>query len=160
MTHPNYFPIFIPSAERLFLVVGGGNVAWRRIQTLRRFRWRIRVVAPAVKAEIAALAAQDRLEWRARTFEPGDLEGVTLATAATDMRTVNQQVGMLCRARGIPVSVADCPAECDYFFPAVAVQGDVVAGISGNGENHHTVAKAAARVRTALSQMDEEERME
>ena len=74
MTGPNYFPIFIPSAERLFLVVGGGAVAWRRIQTLRRFRWRIRVVAPAVKAEIAALASEDRLEWRARTFEPGDLD--------------------------------------------------------------------------------------
>ena len=158
MDNPNYFPIFIPSEGRTFLVVGGGKVALRRIRTLTRFRWRIRVVAPRVETEVAALAQADTLEWRDRVFEMADLDGVVMATAATDDRSVNRQVGILCRERGIPVSVADCPSECDYFFPAVAVRDQLVAGVTGDGLNHHEVARAAAAVRSALARMDAEDK--
>lgn len=156
----NYFPLFVLSEDRLFVVVGGGNVAWRRIKTLMRFRWRICVVAPDVKPEIAVLAREGALEWLARDFEAEDLLGAQVATAATDDREVNRYVGELCRAQGIPVSVADCRLACDYFFPAVALQGRVVAGITGDGTDHHVVARAAAAVRRTLRQLcvQEEER--
>lgn len=152
-----HFPMFVTCAGRVFLVVGGGRVALRRVRTLMKFDFDIRIVSPEAEAEIALLAEEGQIRWIGRSFEPDDLEGVDIAAACTDDRAVNRLIGELCRKKRIPVSVADAPGECSYFFPAVAFGEDIVAGIAGNGTDHRAVAAAAQRVRGALDQDDSED---
>ena len=145
----SHFPLFIPTNGKTALVVGGGAVAARRVAALRRFCWNIRVVSPQAVEELQALCRQGALRWEKRAFHTCDLDGVFLAVAATCSREVNRLVGEEAKKRGVAVSVADCKAECSFYFPAVAERGRVVAGICGDGNNHFAVAQAARLVRRA-----------
>lgn len=146
-----YFPLFTPCGGRVFLVIGGGCVATRRVRTLLQFDFKIRLVSPEASEEIQALADAGSIEWIRRGFEPDDLDGVSIAAACTDDRQINRLAGDLCHARNVPVSVADAPGECSYFFPAVACSESIVAGIAGDGRNHRAVALAARSVRSVLN---------
>ncbi len=146
----SHFPIFVPVQGRKVLVVGGGKIAQRRVKTLCRFDWRVKVVSPEAGEGIRALADAGRLDWEARCFAPDDLDGVFLAVAATDDRKVNHMVGTLAQERGVFVSVADDREACSFFFPAVAVGEKLTAGIVGDGTDHAAVSRAAKRIREVL----------
>lgn len=147
----SHFPLFLPAAGKTVLVVGGGAVASRRIKTLCRFDWKVRVVSPEATGEVRALAEKGRISWVKRTFRSGDTEGAFLAVAATGCREVNRLVGEEARRNGAYVSVADSMEECGFYFPAIAENRFVVAGIAGNGTSHRETSKAAAKVRSALA---------
>ncbi|MGB8843930.1 MAG: NAD(P)-dependent oxidoreductase, partial [Aliidongia sp.] len=85
-----YLPIFLRLEDRLAVIIGGGAVAARKLDLLRRAGARIRVVAPILGDEIATLAAQGAIEHRARGFAATDLDGAELAIAATDDHQTNQ----------------------------------------------------------------------
>lgn len=146
-----FFPLFISSQNKKALVVGGGNIALRRINALRQFAFNITVVAPKALAEIAALHQQNQLTYYQREFRDEDLEGCFLAVAATDNRGINRHVGELAAANNIWASVADSRAECGFLFPAVAVNEQIVAGLTSEGHNHAATREAARRVREVLN---------
>ena len=145
---PMRFPLFLDLTGKTVVIVGGGTIAARRIGTLRRFGARIVVIAPTLKAR------PDGLTWLQRTYAPGDLDGALLAIAATDDRAVNRQVGVDARRAGIPVSVADCEAECTFYFPAICTGQDLVAGLVSTGKDHHKTAQAARAVRKTLEELE------
>ena len=82
------------------------------------------------------------------------LAGAALAVAATDDRAVNRAVGEEAKVQGIPVSVADCPEECTFFFPALCTGHGVIAGVSGDGGDHRNTAEAARRIRQTLEEWE------
>ncbi len=129
----DWFPVFLDLKGRLCLVVGGGAVAARKVRLLRRAGARVRVVAPTLKSELAALAAEGVVEHRARAFCPADLEGCALAVAATADQAVNQEVAEAAQARQLPVNVVDRPELCSFVFPAVVDRSPVVVAVSSGG---------------------------
>lgn len=138
-----YFPMFVDLQGKEVLVIGGGNIAKRRINTLRQFGCHITVVAP--KAEILP----DGVEWKQRTWKPEDCRGKALVVAATNDRAVNHAAEQVCREWNIPISVADCKEECSFYFPAVAIKGSVVGGITASGTDHSLTRQMAQQVREA-----------
>lgn len=145
---PHRFPMFVDLNGRQAVVVGGGSVACRRAGVLRRFGAKVTLIAP----ECAAVP--EGVEWLRRTYQPGDLTGCTLAVAATNDRAVNRQVGIDAGALNIPVSVADAPEECTFFFPAVCTAGELVAGVVGDGSDHRRTARAAKAIRNTLEELE------
>ena len=87
------------------------------------------VVSPEVEPELASVAA----EVRRRPYREGDLDGAFLAFAATDQREVNAAVAREGRERGIPVNVADRPAEGDFALPSVLRRGQLQVAVSTGG---------------------------
>ena len=143
------FPLFVDLAGRRAVIVGGGKIAARRAAVLLRFGMAVTVIAPELRGDFAGV------EHIPRAYRPGDLAGADLAVAAAGDRAVNSAVGAEARAGRIPVSVADCPEECTFFFPAVCEGGGVTAGlISRHGTDHHRAARAARAVRQALEGLD------
>ena len=69
-------------------------------------------------------------------------------------RPVNRAVGEEAKVQGIPVSVADCPEECTFFFPAVCTGENLVAGVIGRGDDHARTARAARAIRSALEGLE------
>src|SRR5271167_853332 len=126
----DFLPIFLKLEDRLAVVIGGGDVAARKLELLRRAGARIRVVAPAAGAAIVALAGSGRIAWRQGRFEPADLDGAELVIAATDERAVNEAVAAAARARHLPVNVVDAPDLCSFIMPAIVDRGRVVAAVS------------------------------
>jgi uroporphyrin-III C-methyltransferase/precorrin-2 dehydrogenase/sirohydrochlorin ferrochelatase len=145
-----YLPIFLKLEDRLAVVIGGGEVAARKLDLLRRAGARIRVVAPALGEEIAALAAQGAIAHFARGFEPADLDGAELAIAATDDRQVNETVAAAARIRHLPVNVVDAPDLCSFIMPAIIDRGRIVAAISTGGASPVLARLIRARIELAL----------
>lgn len=143
-----HFPLFVDLTGKKVVVIGGGVIACRRIAALLDFGAAVTVIAPILKEHFEGIFWADRL------YADGDLEGAFLAVAATDDRRVNFQVGAAAHALNIPVSVADCQAECSFYFPAVCVGTDVVAGVVSRGENHSKTAKTARAIRITLAGLE------
>src|SRR5258706_15890284 len=98
-------PIFVKLRDRLVVVVGGGAVAEGKTEGLFAAEARVRVVAPQGTPAIAQWIAQGKVEWRAKTFCPPDLDGAYLVFAATSPPRVKEAVfceadppGSLCNA--------------------------------------------------------------
>ena len=134
--------------DKTVVLVGGGTIASRRISTLRLFGCKIVVIAPELKSK------PEGITWIPRAYQPGDLEGAFLAIAATNDRQVNHQVGEEARSLGIPVSVADCEAECNFYVPAICTGSDLVAGVVSSGKEHHRTAQAAREIRKILEEVE------
>ena len=141
------FPLFVDVAGKRAVIVGGGRVAGRRAAVLRRFGMEVTVISPALREQMEGIVHL------ARPYAPGDLAGAALAVAASDDRAVNAAVGAEARTRHIPVSVADCPEECTFFFPAVCEGETLIAGvISKNGADHRATAAGARAIRRTLEE--------
>ncbi len=142
------FPLFIDLMGKTAVVIGGGQVACRRAEVLSRFGAEVTIIAPRCRPVDGAV------RWMERPYAPGDLAGAALAVAATDDRAVNRAVGEEARALGIPVSVADAPEECTFFFPAICTGDNIVAGVAGRGDDHARTARAAKAIRAVLEGLE------
>lgn len=138
------FPLFIDLTGQKVVLVGGGNIALRRTRTLLQFGAQVVVIAPTLHPDMPPVIHVGR------PYRPGDLEGATLAVAATDCRETNKQVAQEAKDRGIPVSVANDPRACTYFFPAVCVGEGLVAGVVGDGSDHARTARVAQQIRELM----------
>ncbi len=142
-----FLPIFLRLEGRLAVLVGGGEVASRKIELLRRAGARIRVVAPDLAPQIAELKD---IEIRQRVFDPADLDGAELVVAATDDHAVNERVAAEARLRHLPVNVVDDPALCSFIMPAIVDRGRVVAAISTGGVSPILARLIRNRIELAL----------
>lgn len=129
----DHFPIFIDIRGRSAVVVGGGPVAARKVELLRRAQADVTVVAPTLCAALKDLAHEGAIAHRGREFEAGDLDGARLVVAATDDGEVNAAVAAAAEARGLPVNVADAPALCSFILPSIIDRSPVVVAISTGG---------------------------
>jgi siroheme synthase-like protein len=128
-------PIFVKLRDRLVVVVGGGAVAEGKIDGLFAAEPRVRVVAPQVTPAIAQWIAHGKLEWRAKTFAPADLDGAYLVIAATSAPGINEAVFSEADARGILCNAVDDIEHCHFYYGSVVQRGDLQVAISTNGKS-------------------------
>jgi precorrin-2 dehydrogenase / sirohydrochlorin ferrochelatase len=145
-----HYPILLDLEGRRCVVVGAGTVAARKVEALRRSGARVTVVGREAAAEIRELAAAGEIELRAREYRPGDVEGASLAIAATDDRAANAEVAADARARGVPTNVVDDPALCDWIAPAVLERGDLVVAVSTGGAAPALAGRVRDRIAEAI----------
>jgi precorrin-2 dehydrogenase / sirohydrochlorin ferrochelatase len=127
------FPIFLKLAARPCIVIGGGNLAESKIDSLRAAQAKVRVIAPAVGSRIAELAAAGEIEWLQRKYVSGDLAGYFLVVAATNDPSVNRSVYQEAVESNVLCNAVDDPPFCDFYFPSVVRRGDLQIAISTAG---------------------------
>ncbi|MEN9658496.1 MAG: uroporphyrinogen-III C-methyltransferase [Pseudomonadota bacterium] len=142
----DYFPLFLNLHEQNCLIIGGGDVAARKIRLLAAAGGRITVVAPQLCEELASAAEAGKLIYLAEIFCEAQLQNVRLVIAATDSEEVNRQVFEACEARGILVNAVDDPASCRFITPAIVDRSPLVIAISTSGG----VPVLARQLRTQL----------
>jgi siroheme synthase-like protein len=128
-------PIFVKLRDRLVVVVGGGAIAEGKMEGLFAAEARVRVVAPQVTPAIAQWIEQGRVEWKAKTFAPADLDGAYLVIAATSAPGVNEAVFSGADARGILCNAVDDIEHCHFYYGSVVQRGDLQIAISTNGKS-------------------------
>lgn len=141
------FPLFVSLENKKILVVGAGNIAARRIKALLPFEAEIVVVAPEIRKECRFCAEEKRIRVIHRKYQSQDLEEVYLVLACSDQEEVNEQVCEDAKKRGILVNRCDKKEDCDFYFPGIALKGDVVAGISAGGNDHALAKRVTEKVR-------------
>lgn len=130
----DYFPIFLRLANEPVLVVGGGEVAARKIDLLLRTAAKVTVVAPELIGPLADKAAAGVLTYIAGEFQPGQLDGMRLAIAATDKHSVNAWVAHQAERRNIPVNVVDDRELSRFIMPAIVDRSPVVVAVGSSGD--------------------------
>ena len=144
------FPLFVELEGRPCVVLGGGAVAERKVESLLAAGAVVTVVSPALSPALAPLAAAGRIAHVARSYAEGDLAGAALAFAATDDGGVNAAVALEGRARGVWVNAADDPAHCDAILPAVVRRGAVTVAVSTGGASPALARAVRQRIEAAL----------
>jgi len=130
-----YYPVALKLKDKGVLVVGGGQVAERKVKTLLRFSARIRVVSPDLTVALRRLAGLRRIVWLDRTVKASDVERADLVIAATSDRNLNRRIGRDASRKGIWVNVVDDTAACDFISTAVIRKRGLVISISTGGKN-------------------------
>lgn len=130
----DYFPIFLRLANEPVLVVGGGEVAARKIDLLLRTNAKVTVVAPELIGSLAEKAAAGVITYVAGEFQPELLDGMRLAIAATDKQSVNAWVAHQCERRNIPVNVVDDRELSRFIMPAIVDRSPVVVAVGSSGD--------------------------
>lgn len=130
-----YLAAFLDVRGQSGLVVGGGEMAAKRAQTLLRSGMRVTVVAPLLCEALAQWARAGAVAHRAKRFEPADVESAELVVAATDDRAVNAAVAEAAKALRLPVNVVDDPSLSTFVIPAVVDRAPVLIAISTGGSS-------------------------
>jgi precorrin-2 dehydrogenase/sirohydrochlorin ferrochelatase len=127
------FPIFLKLAGRPCVVVGAGNLAESKIESLQAANAQITVIAPEANERILNLAAAGEIVYQQRPYADGDLTGSFLVVAATNVPSVNRAVFAEATATGVLCNAVDDPPFCDFYFPSVVRRGDLQIAISTAG---------------------------
>ena len=128
-----HLPIFLSVRDQTCVVVGGGEVATRKVALLLRAGAEVRVIAPKLCRGLAKFRDEGRIEHLERRYEDGDLDGAYLAFAATDSEKVNHQIAAAGRVLDIPVNVVDHPEDGSFIMPSIIDRSPVVAAVSTGG---------------------------
>lgn len=133
-----YFPLFLDLDGRDVLVIGGGSVALRKVETLRSAGARVRVIAETIHEALRALATRDGIPLQERRFESRDIEAhglprPRLVIAATSDREVNAVVARAADAVGIPCNVVDDRELSTCLMPAIIDRSPVQIAVSTGG---------------------------
>jgi uroporphyrin-III C-methyltransferase/precorrin-2 dehydrogenase/sirohydrochlorin ferrochelatase len=127
------FPVTLCLERVRCLVVGGGEVALRKVEGLLRERANVTVVAPEAVAELRRLATAGAVTWERRPYAGGEAGKYRLVFAATDQRQVNRGIRDDAEAAGTWVNVADDPELCTFHLPARLERGPLQIAISSGG---------------------------
>ena len=130
-----YYPAFLDLRGRRCLVVGGGDVAERKVSGLLDAGATVCVVSPHVTVALAALGGAGIIEHRARRFRRYDVRGTVLVVAATGVEAVDAAVATAARRIKALVNVVDVPAACDFILPSVLRRGDLQIAVSTGGKS-------------------------
>jgi uroporphyrin-III C-methyltransferase/precorrin-2 dehydrogenase/sirohydrochlorin ferrochelatase len=129
----DYFPVFFDLKAQRVLIVGGGEVALRKVTLLERTGADITVVAPQIHPDLMSRAAAGKLKLAIREFLPDDLLNIRLVIVATSQRAANRWIAKLSDARGIPVNVVDDREASRFIVPAIIDRDPVLVAISTGG---------------------------
>lgn len=129
-----YLPIAVDLEGRSCVVIGGGSLATRKVESLLRAGAWVRVIAPWICEEIEVWAQQEpRLSLERRVYRAGDLRGASLAFAATDQAEVHAAVALEAEERRVWLNAVDDPERCSFLMPAIVERGPLVIAVATGG---------------------------
>jgi len=146
----NYFPVFLDLKGQKVLVVGGGEVALRKVSLLERSGALITLVAPQIAPELMQRAAAGKLKLAIREFIPDDLEGARLVIVATAQRALNRWIAKLADVRSIPVNVVDDREASRFIVPAIIDRDPVLVAVSTGGTSPVLARRLRERLEASI----------
>jgi precorrin-2 dehydrogenase/sirohydrochlorin ferrochelatase len=129
----NLFPIFLKLTNRPCIVIGAGNLAESKIESILTAQGKVTVIAPDASPKIHDLAASGEITLHLRPYTSGDVKGHFLVVAATNVPAVNHAVFEEAAANHVLCNAVDDPPFCDFYFPSVVRRGDLQIAISTAG---------------------------
>jgi len=131
--HMESLPIFMRIKGARCVVIGGGEVATRKVTMLLKADAAVEVISPEICDALKEQVLAGEIRHIQATFDVGQLAGATLVIAATDDEAVNTVVSDAAKAQNIPVNVVDAPSLCTFTMPSIVDRSPVVIAISSNG---------------------------
>ena len=130
-----YYPIYLDVKDRKCLVVGGGAVGTRKVETLLECGAKVTVVSIDASEKLKKLSNSGLIRLKERAFQTDDLESVFLVVVATDDEDLNIKVHAAAERRRVLCNIADRPEACNFILPSIVSRGDLTIAISTSGKS-------------------------
>jgi precorrin-2 dehydrogenase/sirohydrochlorin ferrochelatase len=130
-----YYPIFLDLRGMNILVVGGGTVAQRKIETLIANGGKIFIVSKSLTKKLKEMVDSEKINWIGHEFTERYLDDVFLVIAATDDKELNHRISESARKNHLLINAVDQPADCNFIVPAIVKRGDLVIATSTSGKS-------------------------
>jgi precorrin-2 dehydrogenase / sirohydrochlorin ferrochelatase len=130
-----YYPLFLDITDRRCVVVGGGDVAERKVGRLLDFGASVIVVGKALTPGLETMKKEGRINHIDADYDKAFIDDAFLVIGATDRDDVNAEISRDGREKGILVNIVDDPDKCDFVLPSLLKQGDLLIAISTGGKS-------------------------
>lgn len=127
------YPVNLNISGKLCLVVGGGQVALRKVRSLLEVGAQIRLVSPEIEADLQLLVEEHGIELYRRFYQQGDAAGAFCVFATTGDPLTQDQVKRDAKACGALLNSASDPEACDFQVPAQVRRGEFLLTVSTGG---------------------------
>ena len=129
-----HLPIFINLKQKPALVVGGGDIALRKISLLIKAQAKVNCLSPLFCAEIKDLSMDGMVNLIEKSFDEEDIKDYSIIIAATDDSSVNVLISKLAHSQRIPVNVVDSPELSSFIMPSIVDRSPVIIAVSSAGK--------------------------
>ncbi len=147
-----YYPIFMDLKAQSVLVVGGGGVALRKVQSLLEHGAYVRIVSPRLVPELKALVDEETCFWVNKNYSADDIHEAMLVFSCTEKEEVNAQVANDANAHHRLVNVVDDPAKCTFIVPSIMERGDLKIAVSTGGSSPIVARQIRAELQSLYGQ--------
>lgn len=130
-----YYPIMVDLTDREVLVVGGGSVASRKIETLLEYGAVVNVVSRELSPEIKDYVDTGKVRYLGEEFSMVFLKDKFLVIAATDDAGLNRRISQVADEKGMLINAVDQPADCNFIVPSIIKKGDLIVAVSTSGKS-------------------------
>jgi len=148
-----YYPVLVDLKDKRCLVVGGGQVALRKIRRLLECQARVFVVAQTLVEELKNMVSQGKIAYLGSEYKTEYLKGTFLLIGATDDEELNLRLSQEANEKGILCNIVDQPEKCNFIVPSLVTKGDLIITISTSGKS----PALARRLRQEMEKMFGEE---
>jgi len=145
-----YYPVFLNVNGKKCVVVGGGQVALRKVRVLLEHGADVEVIGPGLCPALVRLAESGEIHALTREYQEGDLKNAFVTIAATDNSDINQRVVMEARRSAVLVNVVDDAGNSDFIVPSYLRRGDVTIAVSTGGKSPALARKIRSRLEKEL----------
>ena len=148
------YPLLMNLEDKFIVVIGGGEVAFRKVQDLCQAGAVVLVISPWIHPELEKLAADpgSRVTLKKRKYKKGDLKGAMLVFSATNQPDVNRQVFREAEKRNIFINAVDDPPNCTFIVPSVERRGDLILALSTSGSSPAMAARLRREIASHIPQ--------
>ncbi len=148
----SYYPAFLKIGGKRCVVVGGGQVALRKVRPFLEHGANVEVISPELCAELNRLAESGAIRAVRRQYRLGDLTGAFIAIAATDNPRINHRVAKEASTSAVLVNIVDDAESSDFIVPSYLRRGDVAVAVSTGGRSPALARKIKAKLEKELGE--------
>ena len=146
----DHLQIFINIRQRPCLVIGGGDIALRKINLLIKAQAKVDCLSPLFCEGIINLSKNGNVNLIDKIFEPDDMKDYAIIIASTDDSSVNSLISQLAKQAKIPVNVVDSPELSSFIMPSIVDRSPVIIAVSSAGKAPVLARLIRAKLETVI----------
>lgn len=131
----SFYPVFVQLEGKKVVVVGGGNVAYRKVLALLECGAAIHLAGRELTQALREMVENKEIHFLGYEFSEDSLENAFMVIAATDDKELNHDISTCARKKGVLVNAVDQPPDCDFIVPSILKRGDLQIAISTSGKS-------------------------
>lgn len=145
-----YYPINLKIDDMKVVIIGGGNVAYRKCMNFLAFMKKVVIVSEEFIKDFENI--KEEVEIIENSYHEKYIEDAFVVIAATNNKCVNHQIGTYCRKNGKLVNVVDDKNLSNFTVPSFVKRGDLLLSISTGGKS----PSLSAKIRKELEEIYDE----
>ena len=128
------FPIFLNIKNKPITVIGGGDIALRKVKLLIKVKPKITLISKVICKELKEMLLEHNHKIIKKSFQEKDLENPILIVAATNNTKLNKKITIIAQQKNILINVVDQPELCTFTMGSIIERDSLVISISSGGK--------------------------